>query len=413
MNSSLPTESASDYTVDQFGLGTYDSSDPDEEPDYKSHNRALPDDGGPIDPGLEGGPNRLAVGLLPGDSSAPTSHKHDNTDTLNSPLTTVSESKLPGVSRNDVSMHEFWSAFGYTDDDISDSGGFPTYKDHSMDDKSSGGVVFSFDNRSHERFFERILLDYERGKISIGGLFDCLSALNNKVFNMTGKSVGYFVDTLASEDSSSLEEREKKAKKNLEEVKRDKEEHRKFMDRQKREERQEAELKSRARKATNLSLVSELTDGFLKEYGKKDLTKRHVLSYLQSKGHPQFISSDIVRCLKHKHKLYVADVLDKFPVSKKASDESKNSGLLKKIVGWIDEFLEDDMTEAEFARYLIEELEERKRYDSGRISTIRDAIIALEIRNMTNIEVSSILRRTAATLAIVEVDLEKFEDTNG
>jgi hypothetical protein len=75
------------------------------------------------------------------------------------------------------------------------------------------------------------------------------------------------------------------------------------------------------RLATNLELVGELTTGLLKEYGKKDLTRRHVLAYLQSLGHPQFFASDIIRCLKLRHSVYIKDALDDFPIMKTASSD--------------------------------------------------------------------------------------------
>jgi len=74
------------------------------------------------------------------------------------------------------------------------------------------------------------------------------------------------------------------------------------------------------RRATNISLVSDLTQDFMKEFGKKDLTRRHVMSFLSKSNTPQFLASDIIRCLKLRHSVYVKDVLDEFPIAKTASD---------------------------------------------------------------------------------------------
>lgn len=76
---------------------------------------------------------------------------------------------------------------------------------------------------------------------------------------------------------------------------------------------------SRSHSATNIALVGELTEKLLKEHGKKDLTRRHVMSFLQATGSPQFLASDLIRCLKYRHSIHVKDVLDEFPVSKQAA----------------------------------------------------------------------------------------------
>lgn len=68
--------------------------------------------------------------------------------------------------------------------------------------------------------------------------------------------------------------------------------------------------------ATDIAFVEELTTAFLKEHGKKDITRRAVTAFLQSTGHGdrQYIASDIMRCLKHNHNIVIPDVLDMFPV---------------------------------------------------------------------------------------------------
>jgi hypothetical protein len=121
---------------------------------------------------------------------------------------------------------------------------------------------------------------------------------------------------------------------------------------------------SMSRIATNISLVTGLTTDFLKEYGKKGLTKRHVLAFLQSRAQPQFLSSDVIRCLKLSHDIHVKDVLDEFPVSKKASAFSH-------------------------------------------IGSVREKVIQLEIDNIRDPGVSSFYRRCAADLSKVIADLER------
>jgi hypothetical protein len=79
------------------------------------------------------------------------------------------------------------------------------------------------------------------------------------------------------------------------------------------------------RTATNLELVGDLTKEFLKEFGKKDLVRRHVLAFLTERGLPQYLASDIIRCMKHRHKVTIPDVMDTFPV--KTASERRTSSL--------------------------------------------------------------------------------------
>ena len=125
------------------------------------------------------------------------------------------------------------------------------------------------------------------------------------------------------------------------------------------------------RTATNLELVGQLAKDFIKEYGKKNLVRRHVLAFLQDQDRPQYLASDVIRCLKHRHKVVIADVMDTFPVAKVAS--------------------------------------------SGHVSftAMRDRFIRLEHENILNPEVSSGFRRCAAHLAHVLVGLERLGADDG
>lgn len=120
------------------------------------------------------------------------------------------------------------------------------------------------------------------------------------------------------------------------------------------------------RVATDIERVGSLTDELIKRFGKKDLTKRHVLSFLQALSEPQFLSSDIIRCLKLRHSVHVKDVLDEFPVAKQASSNSVNS--------------------------------------------IRNSIIALEVKHMHEPEVAFALRRCSASLSHVIAKLGEFDE---
>lgn len=77
--------------------------------------------------------------------------------------------------------------------------------------------------------------------------------------------------------------------------------------------------------ATDTELVESLTKDFLKQFGKKNLVRRHVLAFLQDRKLPQYLASDVVRCLKHNHQIVIPDVMDTFPLAKIASGDSLDS----------------------------------------------------------------------------------------
>ena len=117
--------------------------------------------------------------------------------------------------------------------------------------------------------------------------------------------------------------------------------------------------------ATNIELVRDLTKEFMKEYGKTNIVKRSVLAFLQSKNLPQYLSSDIIRCMKHDHKIVIPDVLDTFPLSENASENVR------------------------------------------RLASVHERLVDLSIDNITNPEVSSTLRRCAADMAQAIAKIER------
>jgi hypothetical protein len=125
------------------------------------------------------------------------------------------------------------------------------------------------------------------------------------------------------------------------------------------------------RTATNIALAGELAAELLKKHGKAGLTRRHVMAFLQAKGVHQYMASDVIRCLKHRHKVVMADVLDQFPVAKVAS--GGRAGL----------------------------------------ASIRDLLIKQEIRTMREPAVASVFRHCAANLSRVIADLERLEGRDG
>ncbi len=75
------------------------------------------------------------------------------------------------------------------------------------------------------------------------------------------------------------------------------------------------------RQATDIEKVRELTAAFLKEHGRKSIVRRSVLSFLQGEGLPQYLASDVIRCMKHDHGILVPDVMDTFPLAKDAPED--------------------------------------------------------------------------------------------
>jgi len=123
------------------------------------------------------------------------------------------------------------------------------------------------------------------------------------------------------------------------------------------------------RQATHITQVVALTKDFLKEAGKENLTKRHVLAFLQQRNLPQYLSSDIIRCLKLSHDIHVKDVLDEFPVARTAASRASHTSIM----------------------------------------AVRQKLINLECERVLEPEVASVLRRCAASLTRTILDMEKLE----
>lgn len=85
--------------------------------------------------------------------------------------------------------------------------------------------------------------------------------------------------------------------------------------------------------STNLELVGTLTSDFIKKAGKSGITRRHVMAFLQENGYHQYLASDIIRCLQHRHNVHVADVLDQFPVSSKVASIDASAAMVKELSG--------------------------------------------------------------------------------
>jgi hypothetical protein len=315
---SLPTENADDKAVSDFGIGMYNvpvskwyhgEDDEDLKSEALPNGPSLPDGGGPEDPF---GPDRLlsypqtfsscihdneheyeydlddetASAGLPGDFDRPSPSRRLQDDTIQ----TVADSKLPNDADNPSSRSDYYDHMniGIDISDVwadEDSGAWA-----SNDKKSLPGVTKNNINMENE----------------LGALGNAWSG--HVLEDVTGP-YGFPATELSENADFPSSENDDGGRVMA------------------------SGGISMTRLATNIKLVDELTTGFLKKFGKKDLTRRHVLAYLQTLGHPQFLASDMIRCLKLRHSIYVKDVLDEFPVMKKASIESTNlDSVVDKII---------------------------------------------------------------------------------
>lgn len=394
MAAALPTDDAVTKAVQDFGIGTYDSALDGEhgEDDEESAKRALPDGGGPLDPF---GPDRLlsypedadsqgkhasllaccvlsklsaraglvdsdvqrvlgavdsafsrhleegraATGVLPGDADQPPCSPRPADDTKDDVLPTAS-SELPSDADNPAARSDYYDRMQTGQVDQSDLPDIWADEDTGAYASEDVGET-SLPGAPHNDF----------------SMDDFLGALGNE---WSGAVVEDLSGPAGFPTENFLEEAD-------------------YMKRKLNDWTDDARIiatgecmNQTRRQATNVDLVVRLTSEFLKKNGKKDLTRRHVMAFLQDEGQPQYLVSDVIRCLKHSHKVYMADVLDQFPVSREASSSFRTAA-----VG------------------------------------LRERFIQLEIENVRSPGVASCFRRSAADLAHVIADLERSEDRNG
>lgn len=318
MSSSLPTGDSSRKDVQQFGIGPYDYSSEGEDRDSESASDTLP----------FGSDTLYAASELPDDGNNPSSrsdyydgkltgssHRSGlNGDEWASEPGNFANSALPGVSKVDINVDNSLSALGN-----SSSG-------YSVEDTSDTG--------------------------------------GHPVSDV------YEVPPRSASEGSSMDRRswEKEMDKAM-----------KIQDEKARQDAIESlyqKLPGHPRKATNLEQVGNLAKAVIKAHGRKGLTRRHVMAVLQAEGAPQYLASDVVRCLKVRHAVDVRDLLHEFPVEKVATSKPRTAS---SAVG----------------------------------ESVRSKLIELELRNVHRPEVASVLRRCAATMSHVLADLEKLEVRHG
>jgi hypothetical protein len=381
MPSALPTENTLDKAVNTFGIGTYDSQrDENAEHGEDSEKKdptgeTLPQAGGPLDPF---GPDRLlsypqeytsqnkhssvnefvnsmlnlAAAMMPGEIDRPAQRRRVNDDTLQSVVESVSQAKLPSdggpPARSD-----------YYDKMQTGKANKTRMKGHITDiwpDEDSGAYA------NEEKISDSKLPGgSDKNEMSMD---DTLSTLGNywsgyEIEDMSGSqgfptedfSENINIDRSDNQDGGRILASRYGDQFDMEHT----------------------------RIATDIPLVVELTKEFIKEFGKKDLTRRHVMAFLHDRGRPQYLASDIIRCLKHNHKLVVPDVLDVFPISKTV----KNVREFSKIAS------------------------------NNNIVNARNKLIDLQLENILDTKASVAFGKCAANLTYVMAVLEKLEGHNG
>lgn len=260
-----------------FGIGPYDREEDDlyfeEDIDYVGD--SLPSGGGssnPLPSNLTGYPSsdaRNASGILPGDIDRPVrGHKPDE-DVIDSRVPSTAESKLPKDSDNPPARSDYYDRMSIGD--------------------------------SHSE-----LPGVSKNEVSMD---DFLGALGNwwsgfvteDVSNPAGFPSRNFREDPEPSYNGSLPEG--------------------FIT------SSDRRHSMRSRQATNIKLIGTLTEDFLKDFGKKDLTRRHVMAFLEKNGYHQYLASDMIRCLKLRHDVHIADVLDQFPIKKPESKTKKKASV--------------------------------------------------------------------------------------
>jgi hypothetical protein len=305
MPSSLPTTDTIDKAVNTFGIGTYDSQrDNDGDHGEDSERRepegeTLPQEGGPLDPF---GPDRLlsypqeytsqgkhASALMPGDLDRPPTKRRPTDDTQESPVETVADSDLPDDADNPSAHSDYYDhmKMGAVED---------------MWAKEDDGAYVSQESKLPGVLKnEETMDDYLQSLGNYWSGYEVEDVSGAQGFPSTDFSENIDIDRSDNQDGGRI---------------------------------------LAMRTATDLQLVTELTQEFLDEFGNKNLTRRHVMAFLTDRGRPQYLASDIIRCLKHNHKLVIPDVLDTFPIAKTASDSTATENSYIKVASMRDRLIE-------------------------------------------------------------------------
>jgi hypothetical protein len=282
MPSGLPTEEGLSKKVKDFGVGTYDGqrdSQSDAEEDGGSR-RSLPDNGGSMDPF---GPDRLlsypdtrnSSAIVPGDYNR--HRRQRDGETIDNVVPSVANDSLPSDDNNPSSRSDY-------------------YDDMKIGSKSYDSIWPDEDSGSY-------------ASDSVPG-----HQQNNKMMDTSGPLGNYWSGFTIEDQNVSYGFPSEDFKENTDFQKTNDQGHGGQVVISMRKQNMN-------RVSTDLDMVGDLTSEFLKKCGKKDITRRCVTSFLQEKGlgYAKHLASDIIRCMKLRHKVTIADVLDQFPIAKQAS----------------------------------------------------------------------------------------------
>ena len=370
MPSSLPTEDASGKAVDTFGIGTYDSDDTttgEDDEATEPKGESLPGDSDYIpleyylsypteeavgNGGKHSSDNFAGWAELPGDVDAPVRGHNPDSDILDSVVMTGDSEDVPDVPEE------------YKHHTKLPSGQFPAARSDYYDktvmgssmwaDEDSGAYVSSDeeeDSLPGPLKNEKTMGDNleQLGNSDAGYVIEDVS----DPYGFPSEQFQYDIEYTKSNDGSDGGTILSSFGISIEEFK------------------SGTIMSTNSRQATNIKLVQELTSEFLKKFGKKNIVRRHVLAFLQDLSQPQYLASDIIRCLKHNHKVIIPDVMDTFPVAKTASS------------------------------------------DKVSLSSIHRGLTDLCVRHSNDREVSSRLMNHASRVGGIIADIERFEVKNG
>lgn len=369
MTASLPFDSALDEVVQQFGLGPYDAKREDgdgkrgEDARPRVPKKSLPDGGGPcIQDGAETlisypaenaqtptafasvkfaaegdyqawlhraqREGRIAAGVLPGDAERPPRGRNKGRpdETIDSVVHSESNSQLPNDAGNPSARSDYFDRMKQGQERAPDPKSSQVWAD-----EDSG--AYAGESLPQEGKLE---VETQNGLVGIG------NAWSGKVIDDQSGATGHPTEDYLENVDFPRDDLDGGGK----------------------------IMASGQRIATNIGTVEELTAALIKRYGKKGLTRRHVMAFLKEAGRSQYFASDIIRCLKLSHKVYVKDVLDEFPVMKTASSLPS-------------------------------------------IASTRSKLVDLEILHMSEPETAKELRRCAASLSDVVAAVERLGVSNG
>lgn len=357
MSSSLPYDNALEKTVQQFGIGEYDS-DSNEDGDHgedsnkrEPKGKSLPDGGGgsidlpetmlsyPTTPttfasvryddpyALWLARESIRTADLPGDADRPPVGRKQVQDTINDTVPSVSQSKLPNDGDNPSARSDYY-------------------------DRMRQGLERAGDPKSSELWADEDSGAYASESLPTPGKNDAemdnsLGALGNSWSGRTVEDLSNPTGFPSTDYSENVD-----------------------FDRSDLDGGGKVMASGQRRVSTSIALVQELTAAFVKKCGKKDLTRRHVMAFLKEAGRSQYFASDVIRCLKLSYNVHVKDVLDEFPVVKTASSATS-------------------------------------------LASIRDKLVDLEILHMSEADTAKELRRCAAALSDAVAITDRLGVSNG